>query len=229
MVVSNARLLTNWTSYLVAAYFAKDWDTSLEIWDSIVEILGDDPRSMCKVNELNEIFLFRVKIFVGREDYKKGIKFIIKNKKYIVDDYRRNEALVDLYMRAGQTRKAVECLEELLKLNSCNSKYYKQILHAEGVEEDQEKIRETLAKYEEVLPKSNTHTRLAIELLDASPEWEEKLAQYMRPMIIKGVPSLINEMRSLYNDPAKTKMLGNVLLAMCKSMEAEMTLAPSDD
>ena len=59
------------------------------------------------------------------EDFKKGAKFVIKNTKFIVDDTRRNEALVRFYTKAGHTKKAVECLDELVKLNSSNSVYYR--------------------------------------------------------------------------------------------------------
>jgi len=98
MVVAQAAHLSNWTSYIIAAFLAKDYNLSLTIWDSIVEILGDDPLQKAKLNELNELYLFRVKIFEAMGDCKKGVKFILKYKIFIVDDVRRNEALVRMYL-----------------------------------------------------------------------------------------------------------------------------------
>jgi len=99
-----------------------------------------------------------------------------------------------------------------LRLNSCNSDYYKQILKANEVDmNDDEKVLEILNKYEEVLPKSNTHTRLAIDLLKAGPAFEQKLIKFVRPLIIKGVPSTINDMRKLYQDADKAAAIGKVL------------------
>jgi hypothetical protein len=65
-----------------------------------------------------------------------------------------------------------------------------------------------------VLPKSNTHMRLLIEVLSAStPEWKEMLVKYIKPMIVKGVPSVINDLKSsIYKDSQKSKILGEVLL-----------------
>jgi len=80
-----------------------------------------------------------------------------------------------------------------------------------------------------VLPKSNSHLRLAIELLQAGPTFKEKLEKYVRPLIIKGVPSLINDLKKLYQDPKKSEILGQILTSMCESMEKEMCLDSKDE
>ena len=48
-----------------------------------------------------------------------------QTEKAILDDVRKNEILAKLYMQNNQKPKAIECLEALLKLNSCNTEYYK--------------------------------------------------------------------------------------------------------
>jgi len=50
--------------------------------------------------------------------------------KIILDDVRKNEFLSKFYLKHGLTKKAVECLEKLLQLNSNNKAYYRQILEA---------------------------------------------------------------------------------------------------
>ena len=79
-----------------------------------------------------------------------------------------------------------------------------------------------------MLPKSDTHVRLTLDLLKAGPEFEKKLVKYMRPLIIKGVPSVITSMRNLYADPAKRDMIGSQLESMNKHMQIEMVLDPKD-
>ena len=79
------------------------------------------------------------------------------------------------------------------------------------------------------MPKTTSHIRLALDLLKAGEIFESKLAGYMRPMLIKGVPSLITELRSLYKDEGKTKMIENQLTSMMESMEKDMVLSPEDD
>ena len=100
-------------------------------------------------------------------------------------------------------------------LNSCNSAYYKKILQANGVDitkrESESQILEILQKYEGHLPKSNTHTRLLIDLLPAGPVFESKLISFMKQLLVKGVPSLINDMKIVYKDQQKAAIIGQVL------------------
>ena len=68
-----------------------------------------------------------------------------------------------------------------------------------------------------------------MDLLKAGPVFKERLTAYIRPQVIKGVSSLVNELRSLYNDSGKAKILGEILGSMCDSMEKEMVLNPEDE
>lgn len=79
------------------------------------------------------------------------------------------------------------------------------------------------------MPKTNTHTRLACDLLKVGEKFEEKLIKYVRPMVIKGVPALMTELRTLYKDEAKVKVIGRLLTSMLESMEKEMVLDPKDE
>ena len=84
--------------------------------------------------------------------------------------------------------------------------------------------------YEEVLPKSNTHLRLMIDILHAGPLFREKLEKFVRPLIIKGVPSLINDLKkTVYQDKGKSDILGEILNSMCTSMEKDMCLDSKDE
>ena len=51
----------------------------------------------------------------------------------------------------------------------------------------------------------------------------------MRPLLIKGVLSLINGMKWVYKDAAKSTILGDLLNSMCQNMEKEMALSPEDE
>lgn len=94
---------------------------------------------------------------------------------------------------------------------------------------NEEQVLEHINQYESLLPKSNTHTRLALDLLKPGPQFEEKLKKYMRPMVIKGVPSIITELKSLYKDQGKVEIIENYLKSMLENMEKGMVLDPSED
>ena len=47
--------------------------------------------------------------------------------------------------------------------------------------------------------------------------------------MIKGVVSLVNGMKWIYKDAAKSQIFGGVLTSMCQTMENEMALSPEDE
>lgn len=94
IVVENSKQFFNFYGYITAAYLVKNFKLCVDIWESITEIWGDKPQNAANSMELNEAFLLRAKIFLEMGESKKGIKFVIKNTKFIVDDVRRNEVLV---------------------------------------------------------------------------------------------------------------------------------------
>ena len=51
----------------------------------------------------------------------------------------------------------------------------------------------------------------------------------MRPMLIKGVPSLLMDMKEFYNQPEKVQRIESYLQGALASMEEEMTLRQGDD
>ena len=112
-------------------------------------------------------------------------------------------------MKLGNTEKAVEFYEELLRLNSANLETLYKIIEAKGVslpkdasevlgELDRAKIKETMLYYEEKLPKVNSHLRVGIRYLQGD-DFSEFLARYTRPLLIKGVPSMMKDLKEFYN------------------------------
>lgn len=53
--------------------------------------------------------------------------------------------------------------------------------------------------YEEKQPKANAHQRILLKILTGDL-FREKLYQYSKPLIIKGVPPLIVDLKEMYND-----------------------------
>ena len=63
-----------------------------------------------------------------------------------------------------------------------------------------------------------------MELLPAGPIFKENLEKYWRPLIIKGVPSVINDSSFMYKDEGKVNIIGEMIGGMCSSMENDMSL-----
>lgn len=127
---------------------------------------------------------------------------------------------------------------ELLQLNSSNYKYYIKILEAHGFtnhsllnklsEQDQEKVKEIFATYEKNLPKATAHHRLQLNYLQGEL-FREKFIQYATPLIIKGVPPTIQDVKELYVDSDKVRIIGEVMNSMLNQMGTNNTLFGKPD
>lgn len=67
------------------------------------------------------------------------------------------------------------------------------------------------------LPRVNSHIRFGLRYLQGA-DFSEFLATYIRPLLIKGVPSVIQEIKEFYKQPAKVALIEKQLLAYLESM-----------
>ena len=62
---------------------------------------------------------------------------------------------------------------------------------------DQATVKDTMLYYAEKLPRVTSHLRLGIRYLQGD-DFSEFLARYTRPLLIKGVPSMMQDLKEFY-------------------------------
>lgn len=94
-----------------------------------------------------------------------------------------------------------------------------------------DKVVEILKGYMDKYPKTTHPLRLILKWAPAdSAIFKDSLVKYLKPLVIKGVPSLINDLKIFYKEsPEKAAVLGSVIDAMSDSMEKQMVLCPEDE
>ena len=128
------------------------------------------------------MYILRARTFLESGNVRKGIKFIEKNTKFMVDDIRRIEILAEMFVKNKQVKKAIEQYENLLKLNPDNKDYIIAIIKVSNIDmQNEDQVIEIIQKYEELLPKSNTHSRLSLDLLPHGENFNNRLLKYLRP------------------------------------------------
>lgn len=55
-------------------------------------------------------------------------------------------------------------------------------------------------------------------------EFDKYLAVWMKPLLIKGAPSVIQDLKEFYNDSPKVQAIEKLLLQYLANMEKEMVL-----
>ena len=158
----------------------------------------------------------------------------------ISDQVAKADHLGRIYQRLGDIEKSVDAYETLLELNAANLDTYKKIIRAKGFElpdnpsknplsePSKEQIKEILDDYRKKFPRISAHLRLGLRYLTGD-SFTEYLETYMRPMLIKGVPSMMMDMREFYDQPDKVKRINDFLVTCIASMESDMTLKAGDE
>jgi len=182
----------------------------------------------------------RVKALEGLEKYSEALDFINQNYKFFLDKTQREDMLARICAKKGFTEKAIDHYKNMLEINSCNYDTYYKILKTMGFElfdqygavkkqsaDEQKRIKQTLLEYQKIWPRVDAHIRIAMKWVEGD-DFKTLLKQFIRPLLIKGVPSVIQAMKEFYADDAKIAIIQEVLFEFLASMDKQMTLDPTD-
>ena len=99
-MIGRASIITNWIVYYISLYLSKNYETALEVFESIIGQYNED-KTILKPHEISELYLFKVNILIEMGENKKAVKFMTKktSEKSIMDDVRKNEILAKLYLQ----------------------------------------------------------------------------------------------------------------------------------
>jgi len=114
---------------------------------------------------------------------------------------------VELCLKAGKQDEAEKLYRELLELNPENYNYYAGLRKAMGLvpaagthslsAEQVSKLQTTFAELQKLYPRANAPSRIALDFLEGEA-FSAELANYVRPRLRSGKPSLFSELKSLY-------------------------------
>lgn len=140
----------------------------------------------------------------------------------------------------GQAKKSIDLLESLLEINSVNFSTYYKIFEAKGIKlfdvhgnknslmsEEKAKVKENLEYYAKGFPKVAAHERIAMKFLDGE-DFAAILKRYVRGLLVKGAPAIMQDLREFYEDAAKVKAIEDLLLGWLANMDKQMTLEEKD-
>ena len=146
-------------------------------------------------------------------------------------------------MTVGNIEEAIESFEKLLEFNSANFETYYRLIECNGVslpadksnlarhvlsEEDMNKVNEIIEKYQAVFPRVNSPTRIGLKLLKGEM-FQKALKRLVRPLLIKGAPSVMTDLKELYQDQEKVAIIGELLHSFYESMNKYSTLDGEED
>ena len=233
-------VMQHWVQLAMACYVNRNFVGCHSAIESMLKFDAEDSqKKSMKPYEVSEIVLLGIRCYMKQGKHAEALTFLKKNSNKIVDTIAKSDTYGQVYHALGNENEAVKFFESLLQLNSANIDTYKKIITAKGVELPKDLsvklseayqgiVKGVLDEYVQGFPRVNSHLRVGLRYLHGA-NFQDYLERYMRPLVIKGVPSLMMDMRELYIVPEKVEFIGAFLDSCLDSMESEMTLRAGDD
>jgi len=120
-------------------------------------------------------------------------------------------------LNLGKHDHALESYEHLLELNAANFETYYKLIECNKVdlpedkvqlarhtlsEEDMSKVHKILDSYQQAFPRVNAPTRIGLKLFKGDM-FKTALQKHLRPLLVKGAPSVMTDLKELYHDQEK--------------------------
>ena len=138
---------------------------------------------------------------------------------------------------------ALKAYEKLLELNAHNFDTYYKIIECHKVklpadktkfarhtlnEEDMEKVNGILEKYQKAFPRVNAPTRIGLKFFKGDL-FKTALKKHIQPLLIKGAPSVMTDLKELYHDQEKVACIQAQLHSFHDNLEKYTTLDGEND
>lgn len=143
-------------------------------------------------------------------DLEQALIHLESTQEHIVDKLTLKENLGELHLKLGHYVKAASYFNDLIKRNPENTLYYKKLIEAWQTTKPEEIVKFYL-EYAEIYPRASPPKRLPLNYA-VGEQFKTLVDKYMRKGLVKGVPPLFVDLRSLYSDPTKIETIENLML-----------------
>lgn len=167
--------------------------------------------------EHSELLLYQNLVIQESGDLENALDHLEHFSDQIVDKLTLWENLAYLNLKLNHFDKAIKYYKRLVNRNPENTEYYKNLMEAQRYTKNED-ILKFYNDYAEKFPRSIAPRRLPLNFATGD-EFKRLVDKYMRKALSKGVPPLFVDLRSLYSDPDKVKMIEELIVDYINSLK----------
>ncbi|GAC99320.1 predicted acetyltransferase [Pseudozyma hubeiensis SY62] len=218
-------LRMNWIGLAVARHLAGSLDAAVCVLEGYENVMRDIPD---RSYEYSEALLYHASVLEEQSKFQESLDVMENGAERIVDLRAKQEAQARCLAGLGKKDEAEALWRQLIKSNPENKRYFAGLLNLLGITEGamDSKAVEVFKGLQADHPKSTAAKRLA--LIHATGEdFKSQATAYIKSALVKGVPSLFSDLKSLYQDPAKQATIEEIVETL--RLEWAPTTASSPD
>eukprot|EP01132_Coremiostelium_polycephalum_P002779 gene2779-3454_t len=224
----------HWIGLIVAYHLLGNYKQALLVLDQFFEII--DEKTGLKYTEL---ILYKCMLLDEMGEYDQVLALLKKEEKTILDKFWAKQKQADILIKKKQFKEAEKIYNELIKLNPDNLNYHQKLwicneIEVDSIERlaDENKVKilsDIYTQLEKEHPKCLLIQKIPLLFLPAGELFREHLNRYSKHFLVKGIPSLFNNLKSLYHDTAKVEIIDQLFKEHLKNLRATHTLSGSDE
>ncbi|KAK9721134.1 hypothetical protein K7432_003662, partial [Basidiobolus ranarum] len=209
-----------WISLAISYHLSKNYDMALNVLTSYEETLKGRPKGIDF--EHSEMVLYKNMIIEESGDIEKALEHLKEIEEDVADRRSLQEKRAQFYLQLERLEEAEKAYRDLIQENSDCRAYIDGLLACKGYKKDNlssdektqalELIQELVGTY----PRSNLLKRYPLSLVDGE-QFKHQVDVYMQQQLRKGVPSLFVNLKDLYTDSEKVKIIEDLLEGYMKT------------
>ncbi|KAJ8756060.1 hypothetical protein K2173_024607 [Erythroxylum novogranatense] len=220
----------NWIGFAVAHHLNSNALKAVDILEAYEGTLEEDYPPDNERCEHGEMLLYKISLLEECGKLEKALEELHKKISKIVDKLSYKEEEASLLVKLGQLEEGAELYRVLLSMNPDNYRYYDGLqkcvgLYSENGNYSPDEIDQLDALYKSLRQQytwSSAVKRIPLDFLQGD-KFREAAANYMQPLLTKGVPSLFSDLSPLYNHPGKADILEQLILEFENSIQSNGT------
>lgn len=208
MLQSKSSLRQNWTALAVAYHLSGNLAKAEELLKTYEDTLKEKPS----INDIenSEAQLYRNLVIEEQGDYQRALDHLDTIYDTSLDRTSIMEAQARLFLKLGRKEEAEKAYRTLVARNNEYRFYYEQLEKAMGLDRSKESdvaklvdLYETFAAENERLDAAR---RIPLDFL-TGPQFRDSADWYLGAKLTKGVPSTFTNIKGLYEDESKRKVI----------------------
>lgn len=228
LLQGKANLPLNWVGLAVSEHLMGNHAEALKVLESFRNVVKEEEL---KNYEKSELYLYEVTIYLEMGNHKEALKHLEKNEKNIVDKTAFNEYAAKAYIALNQPEKAEAHVKFLLDKYPENLKTVQLYRELKGLgnqtAENRQQIADLHTELIQTYGQSLAIKRNQLKFLQGD-QFRQKFDEYLRPFFTKALPSFFTDIRELLRDAEKAKIIEELVLNHCKSLEEKNTFHGSE-
>nr|XP_019044577.1 peptide alpha-N-acetyltransferase [Kwoniella bestiolae CBS 10118]OCF23507.1 peptide alpha-N-acetyltransferase [Kwoniella bestiolae CBS 10118] len=223
------QIRSSWLALVIAHQLNGDLDEALKVFEDYQTTLKEEGATG---PEKSQILLHILRIYIEAGKDQEGLEKLRQGVRDGVISPRGESMIAQMLANLGRQEDALQTYQELLEQNSDNLEYYKGYLQKKGIDaeltdDSRSKILDTLSSFAEIFPRSAAPRRLALDY-STGDKFRELARAYIVKGLERGVPSLFVDVKGVYTDAEKMKIVGEIVEEIVGKLEKDASLSNDD-